>query len=167
MDIPWRIALVVVAAAFLGFLLAKMWPRASDRAGSPAAISAARKRAHDAKTPRERATALCDAADAALAFPFGTMRAAAYYFRAMRADPTWAGSIDRAAAGLGRRRARTLEKMFWRRLAATKWDAEHATATRALVSRLAAVYAATRGHAAQAQVLARLLAGETLPPAKK
>lgn len=165
MDIPWRIALVVVAVAFLGFLLVKMWPRGAQRAESSAALAAARTRAREAKSPRDRASALCDAADAALAQPFGVTRAAAYYFRAMRADATWPGSIERAAAALGRRRA-TLEKMLWRRLAATKWDAEHAAATRALVLALARVYEGSRGHAAHAQVLQRLLAGEALPAMK-
>ena len=85
------------------------------------------------------------------------------------ADPAWSGSVDRAVASLSARRARLLEKMLWRRLAATPWDAAHASVSRAIVSGLATVSKKAPSHAAQAQVMERLLNGETLttsPPNK-
>jgi hypothetical protein len=162
MDIPWRAALLVVAAAFLVFLIAKLLPGGPARAAASPGLSAARTRARAATTPRDRALALCDAAEAALAQPFGSTRAAAYFLRAMRADPSFAGSVERATAALARRRARLLEKLLWRRLAATPWDAEHHPVVRALVTSLAAVSKGSRAHAAQAEVLERVLAGESL-----
>lgn len=162
MDIPWRAALLVVAGAFIVFLLAKLLPLTPRRAGASPGLLEARARVRSAATPRDRAIALCDAAEAALAQPFGSTRAAAYFMRAMRADPTFAGSVERAASALARRRARLLEKLLWRRLAATPWDAEHGPVVTALVASLAATARTSRGHAAQARVLGRVLAGEAL-----
>src|SRR5262245_5584535 len=125
MDIPWRAALLVVAAAFVVFLIAKLLPVASRGPQGSSALSGAKARAREATTARDRALALCDAGDAALALPFGATRAAAYFLGAMRADPEWAGSVERAASALSGRRPRLLEKLLWRRLAATPWDAAH------------------------------------------
>lgn len=166
MDIPWRVALLVVAGAFVVFLIAKLLPGAARRPATSASLAQAKARALAAKTPRERATALCDAAEAALSQPFGATRAAAYFLRAMRAEPTFAGSVERATAALSRRRARLLERLLWRRLAATPWDEAHGAVVRALVTSLAAVSKGSRGHVAQAQVLERVVAGEALHVAR-
>ncbi len=166
MDIPWRAALLIVAGAFIVFLLAKMLPMGSRKAGAGPALLGARAKVREATTDRGRAEALCDAAAAALGQPFGATRAAAYFLRAMRADPKWEGSVDRATAALANRRARLLDKILWRRLAATPWDAAHAPVTRALVTGLATVSKNARGHAAQAQVLERILSGESLDARK-
>lgn len=164
MDIPWRTALIVVAAAFIVFLLAKMLPGRAKRAEGAASLSAAKGKVRGAKTDRERAEALCEAAASAMALPltFGGARGAAYFLRAMRADPTWAGSVERAAVALLPRRAHTLEKILWRRLAATPWDAAHRDVLRALVTALADVSKRLRGHSGQAAIAQRLLAGEAL-----
>ncbi|MFO0588592.1 MAG: hypothetical protein U0441_13670 [Polyangiaceae bacterium] len=167
MDISWRWALVVVAGVFVLFLVAKMLPIGAGGGKPGPGLAKARVKLRDAKTPRDKAEALCDAADAALGQPFGATRAGAYFLRAMRVDPAWSGSVDRAVAALSHRRARLLEKMLWRRLAATPWDAAHASVSRALVTGLATVSKKAPSHAAQAQVMDRLLAGETLTAPKK
>lgn len=164
MDIPWRTALIVVAAAFIVFLLAKMLPGRARAAGGGASLSAAKGKVRAAKTERERAEALCEAAASAMVLPltFGGTRAAAYFLRAMRADPTWPGSVEKAAAALTARRGHALEKILWRRLAATPWDAAHRDVLRALVKALADVSKRLRGHSGQAGIMERLLAGEVL-----
>ena len=167
MDIPWRWALLVVAGAFVVFLLVKMRPVVTGSGAAGPGVKRARQKLRDAKTPREKATALCEAAEAALGQPFGATRAGAYFLRAMRVDPAWEGAVDRAVTSLSARRARLLEKMLWRRLAATPWDATHAAANRALVTGLSTVSKKARSHAAQAQVMDRLLAGETLSASSK
>lgn len=161
MDIPWRAALLIVAGLFIVFLVVRMLPLGARKAAGPA-LRGARVKVREAKTDRGRAEALCEAASAALGQPFGATRAAAYFLRAMRADPAWEGSVERATAALAQRRARLLDKILWRRLATTPWDAAHAKVTRALMTGLAAVARGARGHAPQAQVLERLLGGESL-----
>ena len=167
MDIPWRAALLVVAAAFLVFLLAKLLPRRGRRGDGAASLATARARVRDAKTDRARAEALCDAAEAALGTPFGTTRAAAYFMRAMRTDPAWAGAPERAAAALSERRADLLRKMMWRRLAATPWDAEHGAAARAIATAILDASGGAGASSPQAIVIRRVLSGEALrsPPA--
>lgn len=162
MDIPWRAALLVVAAAFVVFLLAKLLPVRARRAANGAQLTAAKVRVRAAKTDRERAEALCEAADAALAAPFGATRAAAYFMRAMRADPAWPGSASRAAAALAGRRPRVLRRMMWRRLAATPWDAAHGPALRAVAAAIVAASKGGRARSPQAVVIERVLAGESL-----
>ncbi|MEZ4296184.1 MAG: hypothetical protein R3B70_14525 [Polyangiaceae bacterium] len=162
MDIPWRAALLVVAAAFIVFLLAKLLPSRIRTRGDNRTLAAARARVRAARTDRERAEALCDAASAAMSAPFGATRAAAYFMRAMRADPLWPGAVDRAREALVPRRARLFRRMLWRRLAAIPWDAEHAPARRALLTAMLASSKAQRSGEAEARVLERLLAGEPL-----
>jgi len=162
MDIPWRVALLVVAGAFVVFLLAKLLPGARRTPKSSPALATAKARIRDAKSDRQRAEALCDAALAVIGQPFGTTRAAGYFLRAMRADATWPGSVERAAGAFAHRRARLFENMLWRRLAATPWNAAHAPVVRALLTSLAQTSKRSRGHVAQSEVLARILAGESL-----
>ncbi len=167
MDIPWRAALLIVAGVFIVFLLAKMLPFGAGKRGGGKALSGAKIKVRSAKSERDRAEALCEAAVASLGLPFGSTRAAAYFLRAMRADPTWPGAVEKATVALVRR-SRLLDKILWRRLAATPWDDAHAPALRAMMAGLSQVGKKARGHAAQAQVMDRLLAGEELSvPAKK
>jgi hypothetical protein len=161
MSIPWRAALLVVAAAFIVFLLAKLLPIRIRRATS-AELVAARARVREAKTDRDRAEALCAAADAALSAPFGSTRAAAYFMRAMRADPAWPDAVTRAAAALAGRRSRVLRRMMWRRLAATPWDAEHGPVLRAIASAIVVASKGARSSSPQTIVIERVLAGEPL-----
>lgn len=167
MDISWRAALLIVAGVFVVFLIAKMLPIGGGKRGAGPELSGAKIKVREATNDRDRAEALCEAASASLGLPFGVTRAAAYFLRAMRADPLWPGSVEKATAALAHRRARLLDKILWRRLAATPWDDEHASVVRALLTGLAAVSKNARGHAAQAQVLERLLAGERLGAAAK
>jgi len=162
MDIPWRAALLVVAAAFVVFLLAKLLPVRMRRAVINGPLAAARARLRDAKTDRERAEALCDAAEAALAAPFGRARGAAYFMRAMRADPAWPGAVTRATAALSGRGARLLRRMMWRRLAALPWDAQHLPVVRALAKAIVDAGKGARSRSPQTEVLQRMLAGESL-----
>lgn len=162
MEISWRIALLAVAGAFVVFLIVKMLPRTSRRGSKSASLASARARAREAKTDRERAEALCDAAEAALSAPFGGTRSAAYFVRAMRADPTWVGAIERASATLAGRHARLLRRTMWRRLSHLPWDAAHAPALRALATAILSASKGSRAHAAHAAILTRLLQGETL-----
>jgi hypothetical protein len=162
LDIPWRVALLVVAGAFVVFLLAKLLPGRTRGAAQGASLTAARARLREAKTDRERAEALCQAAEAALAAPFGSTRAAAYFARAMRADPTWPDAASRAAAALAARRPRVLRRLMWRRLAATPWDAEHGPAVRAIAAAITLASKGARGRSPHAIVIARVLSGESL-----
>jgi hypothetical protein len=162
MDIPWRAALLVVAAAFIVFLLAKLLPVGACRRATSAQLASARAHIRDAKTDRERAEALCDAAEAALAASFGATRAAGYFLRAMRVDPAWPGAVQRATAALAGRRARLLRRMMWRRLAATPWDAAHGPALRAMAKAIVATSKGARARSPQAEVIQRLLAGQSL-----
>src|SRR5262249_42600118 len=139
MDIPWRAALLVVAAAFLVFLLAKMLPAKKRGDSAGAALSGARARVREAKSDRDRPGALCEAGDASMGLPFGSTRAAAYFLRAMRVDPAWPGAVERATTALAPRRARVLEKIMWRRLAATPWDEAHGPVIRAMVRAMVTV----------------------------
>ena len=167
MDIPWRAALLIVAGVFVVFLIAKMLPIGAGKRGGGKARSGAKITVRAAKTDRDRAQALCEAATASLGYPFGSTRAAAYFLRAMRADPTWPGSVEKATAALAHRRSRLLDKILWRRLAATPWDDAHGPVLRALLTGLSLVGKNARGHVAEAQVMDRLLAGEKLSVAAK
>jgi len=162
MDIPWRAALLIMAGVFVVFLIAKMLPVGRAKRGNGLDLASAKAKIREAKTDRARAEALCDAGAASMGQPFGATRAAAYFLRAMRASPAWAGSVEKATSTLAPKRARLLEKILWRRLSATPWDSAHGEVVRALVTGLSTVSKRGRGHAAQAEVFERLLAGEAL-----
>jgi len=79
------------------------------------ALKAARAKIEAAKTDDDKATALCEAADAC-ALAFGRAEAAAaYYLRAMRLAPDSVDIVERAVKGL-EHRPRTLEMLLWRKL---------------------------------------------------
>lgn len=161
MDIPWRYALVVVAILFLTFVAAKIRPSLARRAKAGRPYFEARDRLRNAKTPEERATALCDAADAVVSMPLGRVRAAAYLHRAMRAHPEGVEPIARAEKTL-RRRPRLLAGILWRRLSGGAWDEAHEAANEALLSALASIHQRDLRDKAQARFLSRLRRGESL-----
>jgi len=114
--------LVIVAALFGAFMVWRLRPSfAGARAGGPArgALREAKKRIEAAKTPGERALALCDAGDACAA-SLRANSAVAYYLRAMRTDPTSSALVERAGRALARR-PHALEALLWRRLGAEPW----------------------------------------------
>jgi hypothetical protein len=150
------IALLVVAVAFFGLLIARTWPRMGKRRNVPlgAALKAARVKIEAATTDQAKADALCEAADAcALAFGRGEA-AASYYLRAMRLVPGSVELVERACKGLDHR-PRVLEMLMWRRLG------HGATASRevtmAALRGLAQAYAQKPRHAARAQAVENVL----------
>jgi hypothetical protein len=148
---PQTIALLVVAIAFLGLVVARTWPRMGKKRNVPlgVALKAARAKIEAATTDKTKADALCEAADAcALAFGRGEA-AASYYLRAMRLVPESPELVERACKGL-EHRPRVLEHLLWRRLAA---DAKSRDVVMALLHGLAAVY----GHRPRLAVRARAI----------
>src|SRR5882672_6611400 len=108
--VTWPTVAVVVAAVFFaGFLIWKLRPTLSlprisraarrrragpqDIAGVKAHIGLLREEARRAKTRRERATALAQAASLAATLPEGMTSALGLYLRAMRTDPTFGDAI--------------------------------------------------------------------------
>lgn len=156
MGFGWREALAAVAALFLGFLLVKLRPVSRSRAALSAEVSAARSRARTAATPRLRAEALCEAGEVSAKQGRRFTAAAGYFLRAMKADPTSAEIVERAANALQRRRPGLLEKLLWRRLAAVPWDDAHRAAARSLSLALGRVYERGLRDKARAEVLRRL-----------
>src|SRR4051794_22156468 len=124
MSVGWREALTVVAILFVVFLATKMRPLRVVRGGLSDEALAARKRGEEAKTPADRAAAFADAA----AFTAESSLArwdtvAALFLRAIHADPTSVAVIRRAIEVMEPRRPRKLERVLWRALARTPWDA--------------------------------------------
>src|SRR4051794_10671227 len=116
----WHIPLLVSALLFVAFMLWRMRPDFGSRAGNgatAATLREAKQRIESAKDDKARALALCDAGDACAQSIGRTTGAVGYYLRAMRADPTSAAIVERAAAGLARR-PHALESLLWRRLGA-------------------------------------------------
>src|SRR5438552_634471 len=103
MDLSWqKILVLATAVVFAGYLLWKFRPRLplpSFRKArrsvrpSPEAIAGqvreGREKARAAKTPRDRATSLFFAAEAAARAEDGVTAAMGLYLRAMRADATF------------------------------------------------------------------------------
>jgi hypothetical protein len=152
----WQtVALLVMAIAFLGLVVARTWPRMSKKRNVPlgVALKAARASIESAKTDEAKADALCDAADAC-ALAFGRSEAAAsYYLRAMRLLPGSAALVERACKGL-QHRPRTLESLLWRKLGAEHTSRE---TTVAALKGLAAVYAQRPRHAVRARAVDNVL----------
>jgi hypothetical protein len=165
MDASWRTLLLCAAGLFLLFLIIKMRPMARDRGAVPADVKAARARAAAAQSPRERATALCEAATLAAAARVRWTSAAGLALRAMRADPTWAHAVERTVELFEKGRPRLLEKMLWRRLAHLPWDDEHGEAVRAVAAGLQRLYTRRRRDADRALFLERFM-DVLRPPAK-
>ena len=163
MVIGWQAVLAVSAVLFLGFLLVKMRPRMRSTEGLGAEVLAARRRAHEAKTPRARAEALCEAGALALGSRAGYRIAAAFFLRAMNADPTWPDPVQQAAYLLRRRRPRLLEKLLWRRLGHVPWDEAHRIVLAEVVSCLKVLHERELRDPSKAEVFRRL--GEKFAPA--
>jgi hypothetical protein len=155
MDASWRTLLLCAAGLFLLFLVIKLRPIARQRSALPADVKAARDRAAAAQSPRERATALCEAATLAAAGRVRWTSAAGLALRAMRADPTWAHAVDRTVGLFEKSRPRLLEKMLWRRLAHLPWDDAHREAACAVATGLVRLYKHRRKDADKALFLAR------------
>src|SRR6266542_940631 len=132
MDFSWqKILVLATAVVFTGYLLWKYRPRLplpslpkvrrSAQNPSPEAIKGQvrerREKARAAKTPRERATALHLAAEAAAKMDDGMTSAMGLYLRAMRADATFCDPVRGISALLRGERPELLETVLWRRLA--------------------------------------------------
>jgi hypothetical protein len=152
------VALLVVAIAFFGLVLARAWPRMGKRRNLPlgVALKAARAKIAAATTDAAKAEALCDAADAcALAFGRGEA-AASYYLRAMRLVPTSVALVERACKGL-EHRPRVLEHLLWRRLGIAGGESTPRDVTVAALRGLAAAYAQKPRHAVRARAVENVL----------
>jgi hypothetical protein len=145
----WSIPLVVATAAFLALLLWRFRPffGGGPRGPGREALREARARIEAATSERERAVALCDAAQL-----MGTGEAKGMYLRAMRADPTSTAVVERAVAGLSHR-PRALESLLWRALSISTW-ADSREAKRATLDALRVLYEGPLKNAVRAKALA-------------
>jgi hypothetical protein len=121
------LALVIAGLAFVAFLLGKLLlPLGSRRRPAyrqgQARLAEARRRARDrGLSVAERATALREAAVAALEDLERPNLAASYARRAERLEPENADAVGLVASSLRRTsRFRALERMLWRRLSSTE-----------------------------------------------
>lgn len=156
----WQLALALVAALFGGFIVWQNRPSLGPRRVGKArreALAAARAKIGAAKTPSERAEALCDAGDSS-AFVVGSPTSAVgYYLRAMRSDPTSAEPVVRAARGLARR-PRTLESLLWRRLGVAPWEGPTRPAALAALVELGQLYESSLRNRSKARAISHALA---------
>jgi hypothetical protein len=157
---PWSIPLVVATAAFLAVLLWRVRPvvLGGERKAARDALRSAHARVAAARDDAERAAALCDAAELVVGKIGGPARAAALYQRAMRAAPSSAEIVERAAKTLVLR-PRALEGLLWRRLAASPWDAASAASIRAALDALRALYEGPLKNAVRARAIANAREG--------
>lgn len=156
MDLGFQHALAIAAVAFLGFLLVKMWPGSERRAALGAEVRAARSRAYEARTPRARAEALCEAGRLSVAHGPRWTAAAGFFLRAMNADPTWPDAVAQLAQTFRKRRPRVLEKILWRRLGIVPWDEAHRAALREITAALAGLYERELRDKSRAEVMRRM-----------
>jgi hypothetical protein len=164
----WKIPLVIVALLFGVIVFWRVRPLIlSGRREARDALRAAKERIESAQAGPERAEALCQAAELVLGGARGAGESAVgYYLRAMRADPTSANVVERAAAGLAKC-PRALESLLWRGLAAAPWPPRRAAAEAAL-RHLVALYTGPLRQPARARslehALALLLLDAAAPP---
>jgi hypothetical protein len=162
----WQnIVVIAVAVVFGLFLLWRVRPGTGARSVRKVARDAiqARARARAASNPRDRARALCEAADVFADQPSGLWPAVGFYLRALRADPTWTEPVDRLRALLFRRRPRALERILWRRMSVIPWNADTRPVVASLAGTLSDLYRTRIRSRARAVVLSRL-AKELQPP---
>jgi hypothetical protein len=148
------VPLIVAAGCFLAVLVWRVRPLVgwtARRRTSRQALAEARARAELAPDEKERARALCDAADLLAAHAHSRGDATGFYARAIRLDPTSVEIIDRAVAGLART-PRALELVLWRHLASTPWR-QSTDATRAALDGLRALYEGPLRSAIRARAL--------------
>jgi hypothetical protein len=146
----WSIPLVVATGAFLVVLLWRVRPLVGwgrQRGASREDVREAKARIEAARDERERAMALCDAADL-----LAPGRAKGLYLRAIRCDPASVKVVERAVAGLARR-PRALESVLWRHLAIAPWG-ESREATRAALDGLRALYEGPLRRSVRAKAMA-------------
>ena len=171
--INWPTVVVVAAAAlFAGFLSWKFRPTLPlprlarlvrrrpaaprDAAEVKAQIGLLREDARRAKTPRERATALVQAASLASNIPEKMTFALGLYLRAMRADPTFGEAIRGVCSLLRKERPEVLESLLWRRLSHVSWDGDTREAARCAVQGLGGLYRRELRHRDRARVMQKL-----------
>jgi hypothetical protein len=145
----WSLPLILATGAFLLLLLWQVRPLIPGRrrGASREALRQARARVEAASTDRERALALCDAADL-----LKTASAKGLYQRALRADPGSVEVIRRAADALARR-PKALESLLWRHLAASPWSTSPDAST-AVLDALRALYEGPLRQTTRAKALA-------------
>jgi hypothetical protein len=137
----WSTPLVLAAAAFLAVLLWRVRPLVPGLPGLPGrrlgasrqAMLDAQARVEAAANDRDRAQALCDAADL-----MNPGSAKGLYLRALRADPGSPEVIARAVAAFAKR-PRMLEGLLWRHLGGAAWRTTPA-ATGAALEALRVLY---------------------------
>lgn len=148
------VPLIVAAGSFLAVLVWRVRPLvgwSTRQRSSRAALREARARAESAIDEKERARALCDAADLLAAHATTRASALSFYVRAIRLDPTSAETIDRAIVGLAKK-PRALESLLWRQLAGGPWR-QSADASRAALDGLRALYEGPLRSAIRARAL--------------
>jgi hypothetical protein len=167
----WQNFLVAGAAVvFMAFLLWRYrptlpgsMPRARWRGfrgrGGPieATIKDALARAASAATPRERALALVEAAEAAARAPDGLTSAMGFYLRAMRADATFCDPVRGMAALLAAERPELLETVLWRRLSHLDWSGDGIPAVKCTALALAELYRRDLRHRVRARALEKMV----------
>jgi hypothetical protein len=172
MDVFWQKILVIGAAVvFSGYLLWKFRPsfplptlprRQRSTRPSPEQtrfdVQKEREKARTAKTPRERATSLLLAAEAASDADDGLTSAMGLYLRAMRADATFCDPIRGIAALLRSERPELLETVLWRRLANLPWSGETVPAAKCVAESLVSLYRRELRHRDRAKALQKLVA---------
>jgi tetratricopeptide (TPR) repeat protein len=155
----WHLLLGIATGLFLLVTIWRFRPAFANRVLRPrrGALREAKQRIEAAKTPEERALALCEAGDAC-AYSLGrTTSAIGYYLRAMRANPASSEIVERAAKGLARR-PYALESLLWRRLGAEPWTGDARRAAEAALVHLGALYAGPLHQSTRARALGYALA---------
>jgi hypothetical protein len=163
----WELALAVAAALFGVFIVWRVRPVFGARRVAPErrkAFADARARVALAKTPAERALALCDAGDARAGLGGSPAAALGYYLRAIRTEPSSVVPIERAARTLARR-PHLLESFLWRRLGSTPWEREYRAAAIAALRELERLYSAARRNRSRASAVRHALAALGEAPA--
>jgi hypothetical protein len=172
MNALWQnLSVIAAAVIFAGYLLWKYRPRfplpalPRRRRSSPPSpeqtrfqVQKEREKARSAKTPRERATALLLAAEAAAEADDGVTSAMGLYLRAMRADATFCDPIRGIATLLRAERPELLETVLWRRLAHLPWSGETAPAAKCVTESLVSLYRRELRHRDRAKALQKLVA---------
>jgi len=161
--LDWQIALLVSAVVFAAFIVFKMRPAVTrDGRATAADLEAARKRVEAATDDAARGSALADAGDACARL--GRVNSAVgFYLRALRAEPTSAALVKRAADALTRRPT-SLETMMWRLLAAQPWTGDHRPPAIAALRVLTDVYGRRHRTQVKKQAIEHLLAALGEPP---
>lgn len=163
---PWHSTPVAIASLlFAGFLVWKYRPvggfstsvglfGGTMRTGED--VRRARARVRLAKTPRERAALLIDAAVLASKDPRHITAATGYLLRATRADPAWPEPVLAMRRLLEKESPGALESALLRKLTQIPWSGETAAAARCAAIGLAALYRGALRDRDRATVMERL-----------